>query len=320
MNKERVKKIAQRVISKSAFTPPIDIIELSKRYASYYEEELPLGVDGLCIQSVLEKPKIIVHTKQAENRKRFTIAHELGHVIIPWHLGSIACNPNSTDEFISEDIEIVEREANLFAAEILMPHKWLIKKVEEHNNSVEFLINEIYNEAQVSLQATLIRLRDYIGFGYHFLLTRDNNIITQIQTVGTLYKEKVNSIQEFQSYFDTKVGKVCIDDYIVYWFREDYGIAKVAITDTRSSNEILNAILDDSYQSECHSKLKPRINGIFGAANSRIREHSSKEEGLVFLIGKSFKGKKDLIPFIEHSDFNSFVINKIDEIINKTKK
>jgi hypothetical protein len=61
---------------------------------------------------------------QSEGRKRFSIAHELGHYHIPSHQksGQLPCSVG--DLLVREsDAKIIEWEANDFAAEVLMPRR-----------------------------------------------------------------------------------------------------------------------------------------------------------------------------------------------------
>lgn len=63
-----------------------------------------IGVDGLTIRASGLPPCIFLNSAMPGDRQRFTLAHELGHVIMHW--------------FPSKDME---REANAFAAAFLMP-------------------------------------------------------------------------------------------------------------------------------------------------------------------------------------------------------
>jgi Zn-dependent peptidase ImmA (M78 family) len=81
-----------------------------------------------------EKREIVVNTRgRSKGRQRFTIAHELGHwELRHWEAGDI---PEDTlgysgvyeGDSSSEGRSAVEKEANAFAAELLMPSKWIRK-------------------------------------------------------------------------------------------------------------------------------------------------------------------------------------------------
>lgn len=91
------------------------------------------------------------------NRKKFTIAHELGHFYIPWHSELMfGCDIKEMD--FKNDYVPREKEANMFAAELLMP-------IEEFKNFFSGKINYtmvsgLANIFDVSFQAALNRCID----------------------------------------------------------------------------------------------------------------------------------------------------------------
>lgn len=106
-------------------------------------------------------------------RQRFTIAHELGHFILGHNKDGVNIdtitknyqslptvlfrnNDSSTGEFIQE------REANAFAAALLMPQDLLIEKFESRRFSRDFSMEGFAKEFNVSTQAMAYRL-DKLG-------------------------------------------------------------------------------------------------------------------------------------------------------------
>jgi len=106
--------------------------------------------------------KIIVNDNHPETRKRFTIAHELGHYFLHRHLigngisDNCAYRSSTAGMYANTDIgRHEETEANRFAATILMPYK-AIKRLQEEER-----INDPASIAQklgVSKQAYCIRM------------------------------------------------------------------------------------------------------------------------------------------------------------------
>jgi Zn-dependent peptidase ImmA (M78 family) len=82
-------------------------------------EHEELDVSGMLLPA---ERRIFVNASESEPRRRFTIAHELGHWICQCLEGTAAlpimCRPR--DVVVGTD-RALEREANLFAAELLMP-------------------------------------------------------------------------------------------------------------------------------------------------------------------------------------------------------
>lgn len=100
---------------------PIELDELVKRCGGE-RADLPLdGASGLLMQVEAEWG-ILVHEGDSRRRRRFTVAHELGHFCIPKHSKTavICISPETTR---GDSDKATEREANEFAAELLMPRK-----------------------------------------------------------------------------------------------------------------------------------------------------------------------------------------------------
>ena len=81
--------------------------------------EAPIKADGY-LRCENGKNFIFLKDSLDANRKKFTIAHELGHFFIDWHSELMfGCDIREMD--FSRDYKPREKEANLFAAELLMP-------------------------------------------------------------------------------------------------------------------------------------------------------------------------------------------------------
>ena len=73
----------------------------------------------------------VVNASHHENRRRFTMAHEIGHHIL--HSGYLAQNVHvdttvlRRDDLSAEGVDIKEVGANAFAAELLMPRSQMVR-------------------------------------------------------------------------------------------------------------------------------------------------------------------------------------------------
>ncbi|PTJ37537.1 hypothetical protein BU021_12265, partial [Staphylococcus simulans] len=101
-------------ISKEKFYIDIKKIIDHVEELSVEEKEMDNNISGY-----LENNIIYLNSNHHENRKRFTMAHELGHFLLR-HQG---VNYRTSKKEIYEGLHdyINEREANSFAAELLMP-------------------------------------------------------------------------------------------------------------------------------------------------------------------------------------------------------
>lgn len=123
-------------------------------------------ISGMLIPEEAEGTSVIViNSRNAPVRQRFTLAHELGHLLI--HAKSLYVDrPFSVkfrDSRSSLAIDPEEVQANQFAAALLMPREWVIRDVDrilarQNGVSDEQLIEELSEEYRVSRQAMEYRL------------------------------------------------------------------------------------------------------------------------------------------------------------------
>lgn len=123
---------------------------------------------GLSVNKEDGGPAIIVNNNESISveRKIFTIAHELGHLIL---------HRNSFDGEVSEENEIEEKQANDFAAELLMPEKAFEKQWELHSG--------------ISWVEAVLQIKQYFRVSYKTVLSRLNSLIGDRFAPGFLYAE-----------------------------------------------------------------------------------------------------------------------------------
>jgi hypothetical protein len=84
--------------------------------------------------------------------KRFTVAHELGHLLLPGHDNCGVCTSGVIETWAG-DVRDKEREANAFAAELLMPSPVLLRLVGGKTPSLG-LVESISEAFRTSLTAS----------------------------------------------------------------------------------------------------------------------------------------------------------------------
>ena len=115
-------------------------------------EPLESGLDGLAIWR-RHYTLIMVSSSIAAHRQRYTIAHELGH-LMAGDQGDIV------DENINYSRTPAETRANAFAAAFLMPAGALRAATGEHSTPTEELIADLLARYRVSLDALAFRLHN----------------------------------------------------------------------------------------------------------------------------------------------------------------
>lgn len=106
------------------------------------------GFDG---QLLRERMLIEVNASRPETRRRFTIAHEIGHYQLQHNPVLCVTDDRST----SDPTKVNERQANAFGSELLMPEPWVRDQWRRLKN-----IQSMANAFRVSDQAMYYRLDD----------------------------------------------------------------------------------------------------------------------------------------------------------------
>lgn len=166
--REQVNKLLKDTLS---VNPPVDVEYIAQHLGiNLLFEELESNVSGFLVVKE-KKTSIVVNDSHHENRKRFTIAHELGHYVLHAKNGDqLFIDKQVYHRNAASSVGVVtqEIEANRFAAQLLMPRPMVKKAVEamEHETgdeidlSDDFSISKLARIFIVSEQALTIRLAD----------------------------------------------------------------------------------------------------------------------------------------------------------------
>lgn len=120
------------------------------------------GVRGLDVSGMIElregKPVITYNLSDVPVRQRFTIAHEIGHYALG-HLGAGTTKfRDPASHFSSSTYKIEEREANRFAANLLMPAAALKFAIERRGMYAIEELAEMFGVSQVAMKYRLENL------------------------------------------------------------------------------------------------------------------------------------------------------------------
>lgn len=182
-------KMARKIIQKHSLTVPFNLDNLINKYAIIIYKAIQVdGVDGICLnlKTAGKTPTVIINTNSPETRQRFTLAHELGHIIIPWHLGTIIDDIDENAVHPNTEYWKLEREANRFASELLIPFEW-IYSLYKKNSDPKFLLYQIREQCGVSETAASIRLQAAIS--------EINGLLIPVDWILQLYGEYDNPAQ-----------------------------------------------------------------------------------------------------------------------------
>jgi hypothetical protein len=97
---------------------PVPVESIAEDLLGLHVDEEQLEVSGLLLPA---ERRVLVNSEEPPARRRFTLAHELGHwvcQVLEGHAAPVYCR---AADLLPEADKALEREANVFAAELLMP-------------------------------------------------------------------------------------------------------------------------------------------------------------------------------------------------------
>jgi hypothetical protein len=155
---------AAALIEKLQIGPCPDVETVAHELRLIVREKPLSGCDGLLIRPVgIVRGLVAINANmRSEGRKKFTLAHEIGHYVLPGHEGTnSACTPADIEGWGTKSRER-ERQADEFAAELLIPEEYLRKKVSDARPSLE-LISDIASDRKASLSAAGWKLCEFMS-------------------------------------------------------------------------------------------------------------------------------------------------------------
>ncbi|MBS6421287.1 ImmA/IrrE family metallo-endopeptidase [Streptococcus sp.] len=168
---------------------------ISHHFSNHKIEGLTV-IDELGISFSYEKDNPFV-------KQNFTLCHELGHFILEHESNYFA-------ESIDNQENLLEREANIFSAVVLMPDIVLLSKIYYNRETFQ----RVQNSLEVSKQALFFRLLDFLREYYP---DKDNEIKQAVETYiegnnasinGLFHDIREQIIEEFHQFQPSLINQV----------------------------------------------------------------------------------------------------------------
>lgn len=172
---EQAEQAAGELLRRAAAgPPPVDVRELA----------WGLGVSEIITRSTFgdgrlerrsDEKVIVVDIKAGQSRRRFTIAHEIGHVVLS----------SGQSRAFDLDLQAQEQFCNAFAAALLLPRDWLQQRAGGARPELKEL-RAISEEAAVSMTSCFIRLQRFQPWRRVFLQWRHDRSDWRLQSIAGL--------------------------------------------------------------------------------------------------------------------------------------
>lgn len=312
----REAKAAERLVSKYALKPPIDVWALAREFAEVEVDKIPTQCDGLVVGLERRRPLILVDGTQHETRRRFTVAHELGHILLPWHIGTFVCDTHEGDWSARAE----EPEANRFAAELLVPGGWLRDLVAARSDDQVGPLTDAVLEAGVSTWVACFRLAEALPPGHVYAVTDPAGevlISGQSDLSSSEVPERGEKLgRERLDRFASKVEQVQMGTRTITWwtFRTPEGTVSAPPGD---AGEVLRELAERHVTANLSVRyIQQSFGGIIGVANDRAkREGVTDAAGLYARFRSRFvKDRKLPKKMLEDPDFDSWLRMRASEL------
>lgn len=315
--------LANHIARRHKFQPGDELKRLVEEYADVETLHFPVdSVDGISLYLKLpdRRPNILLNASIPDTRRVFTLAHEFGHVIIPWHFGMVFSNISKYDDSANSAYREMEAEANRFAAELLMPQDWLHSLYADCKNPAE-MVQTVRSTCRTSLAAAVIAVNNSLPPGYVYVATdSDDKVIHSGTSTGTL----VAAFSKGEFLQGSARMSECVEcDYITVrgidhnWLFFESEQKLEVISDTRGWRDILDQIISEVDPENSQPNIKMSLNGIISTCN----RPDITSEGFFAAARQKLSGRDDLRQrILAHSLFNSFLIKRIEEFMARKKK
>lgn len=309
--------LAQFILEDEKFSPGDDLKSLVSRYATVEFAFIPLKADGISIKpKSLELPHIVINSDNPQTRQKFTLAHEFGHVLIPWHVGTICSHIDNNSDQESEYHE-QEGEANRFASELITPTDWVINLFQSLRDPAKTL-REILDIAKVSPLAATIKLMQCLPPGFVCTETLPGTSSQCYRSPGTVisapYGDDPELLGRYDKLADEKFSlKYSYYQYYWWFFSQDHELPDEQLR--RPWREALADILMFVPSAE-RAFVQQSLNGIVAAAGPR---RGSVDEAYRYVLSRVV-GTDYASYVIDHPDFRPFVMARLKELSQNKKR
>jgi Zn-dependent peptidase ImmA (M78 family) len=159
-----IRREAKRLLQACAVeAPPVPVEQIASRLGAQIRYEPFEGDLSGLLYPERGRPVIGVNSLHPKSRQRFTVAHEVAHLVLhqPKQLHvDREFQVHLRDQRSSQAVDAVEIQANAFAAELLMPAHLLVRDIDDQTVDYDddAVLRRLADRYKVSLQAMIFRL------------------------------------------------------------------------------------------------------------------------------------------------------------------
>lgn len=307
-------KLANLILKRNGLEPGFEIQKFLASQADLRFGKIPDNVDGISInlKSKDSKPIVIISTELPPTRRKFTMAHELGHIFIPWHIGTIFSHTDENHDYANRLYHDCEVEANRFAAELLMPSEWVSDLLSE--STPPKVLHTILSVVEISPQAAFYKIGSLLPDEYIGVITSLSGLVLNSVSANSRLQspEKGEPITK-QAVYKSASSKshTSHTNNIIYWLRYPRAVAP-KISDDRSWREVLSLIFEET---GLEKKLMQNLNGCISCINT----NGIAYEDFYNKAHQRIASDSRFHAIYQHAGFDLFLAKRIGELVTNRK-
>jgi hypothetical protein len=316
------RRVARELAAELGLTPPFDLERVAGRHALVIDEDIPSHADVIVVHAAApgEPPRIVVDRtlQRAPERRRFAIAHALGHVLLGWHSLGTPCDVATRPAELPVTVhDLVEGEANAFARELLMPEAW-IRSFDALDRPAE-LIAHVADRAGVLAMPAARAVALLLEPGHVWAVTDDwGRVLDAGRSPGT----RVCAPHHGDELDGATLARHAIERHrgehrgLAIWIWRFDAAALDDLPRDRTARGVASDIAADlGLGSAGADALIARVDGIAGWANEQLGTASL--EGMQRVLGERARAVPDLANVAGHPEFEAMLAAKATELVAK---
>jgi hypothetical protein len=317
---------ATTVSDKFSLEPPVDILQFVARFADVEHDDIPGGCDGLLVRRRVRSLVILAAPQKGALRERFTAAHELGHLLLPWQTDSTVCDMAPGEWQLDDLATAIEMDANHFASELLLPTRWLLNRVAaaaaDEVAAAVALAGEL---AQVSVPVTVLAAARCIAGPGFIASTNEEGLVQQVAQLGDSSGPRARIPKAGEvlvpARYESTAAQITTDRFRGrrLWVVQHPQEAEITLAPVESSGAMLAEMLGELDPAEA-LKMKRAISGVIGLLNGSPAGREASTAGALYAaLRPRFVHRPELAPAVNHPRFQEFLQARAVELINKRK-